>query len=557
MYGGTKEEMQRLLKDAEAISGIKYDISSYADIIDAICTIQEEMGIAGATADEAKTTISGSLGMMKSAWQNLVMSISTDDLPFEDFVNSFVESVSIVGENLLPRIQVALNGVVKLIDQLAPVIIGKIPELVSTLLPSIIDAGVRMIGAVTDIIPDMVSALVSAIPQFIDGFTQIVNALVQALPTVLEALVSALPTLIPLIVDALVSMTVMLCSMFPQIIQPIIDYLPEIIISIVDALMNNLPILIEGAAALIVGIVSALPEIILSLVDAMPTVLMSIAEGLLDALPILVEGWVQIWETLKEKLSEIVTGIRNRAVEGFNYLKENGSEIFNQFKDKCSEIFNKIKETIMRPINNAKDTVVNTFQTLKSNVESKIDALRTTVTDKFNSIKEKIITPIENAKTKIKGIVDAIKGFFSGMSLSLPHIKLPHFKVTGKLSISPPSVPKLSIDWYKDGGIMTEPTLFDYNPMTGRAKVGGEAGDEAIAPIDLLQGYVANAVASQNNTIVEALEDLFGKLYEILEKYFPDCTKQLVLDTGVLVSELAPSMDMELGRIKVRRERGR
>lgn len=141
-------------------------------------------------------------------------------------------------------------------------------------------------------------------------------------------------------------------------------------------------------------------------------------------------------------------------------------------------------------------------------------------------------------------------------SWSLPKLKLPHPKISGKFSLNPPSVPKFSIEWYKHGGIMTEPTLFDYNPMTGKARVGGEAGAEAIAPIDLLQEYVATAVASQNNTIVDALNDLFERLFAMLGKYFPEFTKQVVLDTGVLVGELAPALDVEFGKIMTHRGRG-
>ena len=177
--------MQRLLEDAAKISGIEYDISSFADITEAIHVVQTEMGITGTTAKEAATTISGSFSSMKGAWQNLLTAISSDDLPFDDYVSAFVDSVSTVASNLMPRIQIALNGVVSLIDKLAPVIIGKIPELVSTLLPSVINAATGIISSVADIIPNLVSALVGAIPQLISGFQQVINALITALPTVI------------------------------------------------------------------------------------------------------------------------------------------------------------------------------------------------------------------------------------------------------------------------------------------------------------------------------------------------------------------------------------
>lgn len=122
--------------------------------------------------------------------------------------------------------------------------------------------------------------------------------------------------------------------------------------------------------------------------------------------------------------------------------------------------------------------------------------------------KSAITTPIEVAKNKVKSVVDAIKGFFSGMKISLPHINLPHFKVTGKLSIAPPSVPHLSIDWYKEGGIMTSPTIFGMNGSSLMA--GGEAGAEAILPLAGFYKQLEAMISSHLNT--SAMENIWQSL---------------------------------------------
>lgn len=497
--------MERLLKNAEAISGIKYDISSYADIIDAICIIQDEMGITGTTAEEARKTISGSLAMMKSSWQNLLTGMGDDTQDFGALIDDFVGTVDIVGENLLPRIEVVLGGVVKLVQGLAPKIISRIPELMSQLLPSIITASEGLLNSIISILPSLIDMLVNdVIPQLLSGVLSITEALISALPSVMQSICSALPTLLPLLIKGLVSLILTLCENFNDIIQPVLEILPDLIISIVDSLMEDLPILIEGCVSLVVGIVSALPEIIFSLVNAMPTVLVSIVGGLLKALPILLNGWKQIWESVKQALSTYVTAIKDMAVKGFNWLKDDGLKIFNQFREKCAEVFNNIRERIMTPINNARANVVDAFQNLRTNVDSKIDALRTSVTDKFNSIKDKILTPIENAKTKIKSIVDSIKGFFSGMSISFPHIKLPHFSVSpsgwkvGDLLRG--SIPRLSISWYKKAMenpiLMNKPTIFGYDAGTGNLLGGGEAGSELVVGTNTLLNMIKSAVAS-------------------------------------------------------------
>ena len=144
-------------------------------------------------------------------------------------------------------------------------------------------------------------------------------------------------------------------------------------------------------------------------------------------------------------------------------------------------------------------------------------------------------------KSVAKSAVDWITGIFK-------KIKLPHFTVKGKFSLSPPSIPKVGVEWYKDGGIMTEPTLFGVNPKTGNAMVGGEAGHEAIAPISTLQQYVSEAVKTETNGLNYTLD----KLLNLLSQYLPDIrdninNQRIVLDSGRLVSGIADKMDVKLG----------
>ena len=214
---------------------------------------------------------------------------------------------------------------------------------------------------------------------------------------------------------------------------------------------------------------------------------------------------------VKEKIITPVTEAKNKAVEIFNNIKTSVSEKISSLRSKVSEIFNSIKDKIMTPINNAKSKVTSTIESLRSSFSSKIESLRSKVSSIFTSIKDKITQPIETAKTKVKNVVDAIKGFFSGLKLSLPNIKLPHFKVTGKLSIDPPSVPHLSIEWYKNGGIMTRPTIFGVNGSSLMA--GGEAGAEAILPIEKLRDYIADTVEDKMNIVnLGALANSIEKL---------------------------------------------
>lgn len=235
------------------------------------------------------------------------------------------------------------------------------------------------------------------------------------------------------------------------------------------------------------------------------------------------------WNKIKSFLSPVLNAIKsavttawnavkNAVSTAVNAVKERVTSVFNAVKSTVTSIWNSVKTTITNVWNNIKTGVTNAVNGVKSTVSNVFNGIKTTATNVWNGIKSAITKPIEEAKNKVKSVIDAIKGFFSGLKLKLPKIKLPHFKVTGKLSLDPPSVPKLTIDWYKDGGIMMKPTIFGMNG--NRFMAGGEAGPEAIAPIAKLQSYITSAVDRASNAfdvqaLVNAVEDLASRPIEL------------------------------------------
>ena len=298
MYGGTKEEMQRLLADASKLSGIKYDISSFDDVVQAIHVVQTEMGITGTTSKEAATTIQGSAISMKSAWKNLLTGMADENQDLDLLFTQFLDSVVVFGDNLIPRIQELLPRIVETVSKLATSLAEKLPEIIETLVPTVIK-----------------------------GAFNIMKALIKQFPSIVK--------------------------------------------SIITALVNGL-----------------VPQF--------------------------------------------------------------------------SDIFEKLKDIVKKAVNKLKDLM------------------------KFK--------------------------------WSLPKLKMPHFKIKGKFSLDPPSVPKLSIEWYKKGAVLTKPTIFGTNPATGSAMVGGEAGAEAVAPISVLQNYVRKAVAEANqNNSDDRIYNVLSKILYMLQ----------------------------------------
>lgn len=596
-YGGTQEEMKRLLKDAQAISGVEYDISSYADVVDAIHVIQTEMGIAGTTANEASTTISGSLGMVKASWADLLTAMSGDGWDLGSYIDSFVDSVEIAMHNLLPVISTALAGVVQLIDQVAPIIIEKIPEILNQLLPAVVGAATNLLTSLANAIPGLISSVMDVLPALIEGLQTIVNALIEALPGVMQSLMSALPTLLPMLIDALVSMIVTLTTNLPQIIQPIIDNLPQIVMSIVTALINNLPMLIEGTVTLIVGLVNAIPQIVVPLVEMMPEIISMLIMAIVDSAPALIDAFVNIWNSINIAIDEVVNAIIELVGKLWDWCVEYVGPVLEQYKTIIQNAWNAVKTAISNAINAVKTAVSNAWNSIKSTtssvwngiksginsvwsgiksgVSSAINGVKSTVSSVWNSIKSTtsnvwngvktaIETPINKAKDLVKSAIDKIKGFFD-FDFKWPSMPMPHFGISPsgwKISdLLEGSIPKLSIDWYakamENPMVMNGPTVFGFNPMTNSFMAGGEAGSEVVSGTNTLMAMISQAVASQNGGIISYLNQLIAMLADYLPQIINNIGQDIVTDDGAIIAHYAPKLDAEFGRMKERKDRGR
>lgn len=428
-YGGTKEEMQRLLDDASKLSGIEYDISSYSDIVDAIHIVQNEMGITGTTAKEASSTISGSLASAKASWQNLLTGIADGNQDVGGLITQFFDSIVTVADNIVPRIAQVMGTLPQLITDLVPKLLTKVSELIDILLPVVVDGAVSLLNAIVQVLPQLVTSILNALPALISGIEQVFYAIVDALPQLMTVICEALPVLIPQLVDALVNMIVYLATHIAEIIQPLIDNLPEIIIAIVNALMDNLPALIEGAVQLVIGIVQAIPQIIMALIEALPTVIQSILEGLWNALPLLLEGIISIVGEIGTAIWDILSGFFTALGEWFGGLWESIKTIFapvvEWFGNLFSTIWNSIVsvfstvgswvyDNIVAPVANffkgLWEGIVSAFHTV---IDPWIEIIKRAATLVYNTI----IVPIKNFFTdlwnSIVGIFSKVSGWFT------------------------------------------------------------------------------------------------------------------------------------------------
>lgn len=327
----------------------------------------------------------------------------------------------------------------------------------------------------------------------------------------------------------------------------------EVLKAVWDGFCNLLGPVFEGAFRFISDTLSTVLDVILNTVDFFIAVFSGDWEGAWEAVKNifssiwngLVSWFTNILETIKGVLDVALGWIGSSWEQVWSGVKNFFTNIWNSIKSFISNTINAISTTISNVINDIKTTVSNVFNSIKTTINNIFNGIKDTATTVWNAIKNAITTPIDNAKEKVKAAIDAIKGFFSGLKLELPHIKLPHFSISGSFSLSPPSVPHINIDWYKSGGIMAGPTIFGMNGSSLMA--GGEAGKEAILPLTEFYSKLESILTSRLNT---------GTMERYLAVIAANSGKGIYLDDGTLVGHLLPAIDSGLANYSIRARRG-
>lgn len=316
--------------------------------------------------------------------------------------------------------------------------------------------------------------------------------------------------------------------------------------SAVSTALNAIKTTISNVWNAIVAVLSPILNTIKSTVTSIWNSIKSTITTMMNAIKSVISS---VWNSIKSTVSSVLNSILSVV-----------SSIWNSIKSTVSSIMNGIKSTISSAWNSVKSTVSNAINGVKSTVSSGMNSAKSTVSSVLDGIKEKFTSIFEKCKTIVTGAIDKIKGAFN-FSWSLPPLKLPRISISGKFSLKPPSVPHFGIEWHKKAMdtpmIMTKPTIFDFNPATGMAKGGGEAGSEVVSGTTTLMNMIQSAVSDQNETLLYYIQ----KLIDILVTYFPQIIeamdRDVILDSGALVGEMAVPMNQALGKLSGRKDRGR
>ena len=474
-YGGTQAEMKRLLGDAQKLTGQKYDISSFADITQAIHAIQTQMDITGTTAKEASTW-----GSLKAAFENTLVGLTTGGEMFDQSLDALVDSAKTFGQNVIPAITGALSGVGSLIESLAPVIVAELPSMVSDILPHLVSAAKSLVTGLISQLPALGKAVLDAIPSIFDGMTDVIGeSSVGKLKGSFEGLKNTItdtfsnigPMLkdfceggISTFCDAL-STAMDLASGAISVIEalsPVIGAVAGAIITYKGAVM--LWNAAETAKNVVMGISTAAQWALNVAMTANPIGIVIVAIGALVGAFIVLwnksEGFRNFWINLWEKVKAIVTsaweGIKagfEKIKNGISAVKEKVSTMWNGVKEKTSELWGGVKNAVSEKLNNIKSAydahggglkgatfaaiegVKEYYRTgydainqltggklgeVVNAVGVKMEAVKSKFGEAFGNVKNTVMTIFENIKNgiveKITAAVDTVKNVFTKIS---------------------------------------------------------------------------------------------------------------------------------------------
>lgn len=548
--------------------------------------IEEYNGVSEKMAAVMQDNLGGQLTILKSQIQELAISFGEMLMPairaivskvqaFVDKLNNMSESqrkavltigliiaalgpLLVILGTVISRVGVAMQGFVKLATGVKKLgvavkagtgIFGKLGAALGG-----ISAPVLAVIAVIAILVAAFKHLWDTNEEFRNAITAIWNGIVSKIQAFCQGIVDRLNALgfeFGSIVDVLKSLWDGLCQFLAPVFEAAFSVVSTVLGSVLDVITGLLDVFIglftgnwsqmwDGVKVIFSGVWDAI------------TGLFDTALNLLKSLAEVVFGWFgTTWETVWTSIKSFFETIWNGIIAFFsgiwnsivstvtaqiNAVKTVVTTVFNAVKATATTIWNGIKTAISTVVDGIKSKVSSAFESVKNTATNLFNGIKSTATSVWNGIKTAIVTPIEAARDKIRSALNAVSGFFSGLKLQLPHIKLPHFRVSGTLSISPPSVPHLSIDWYKEGGIMTKPTVFGMNGSALMA--GGEAGSEAILP---LSGFYKQLEAM----LTEKLN--MHNVEKYLAVIAANSGKGIYLDDGTLVGRLLPAIDSGLG----------
>ena len=326
-YGGTKQEMERLLADAQKLTGVKYDISNLSDVYTAIHVIQGELGITGTTAKEASETLQGSMASMKAAWDNF-LSGSGNLGQVADTLTDVVKNVVRIVNEAIPQIMQSINDALPELMTLGGEILGQLINGIITYLPNLMECAGQVLNS-------LIQGLITALPQIIPVAMQVIQQLILGITTylpqlvpialqILQALITTIFENLPLIINAGIQLIVQLIQGIVQMIPQLIPQAINCIVTVINTLLDNIDLIIDAGIQLILALAEGLINAIPQLVEQIPIIIDRVIKAIMNNLPKILSMGIQL-------LIELGTGLIMAIPQLVAMIPQIVSSIINAF----------------------------------------------------------------------------------------------------------------------------------------------------------------------------------------------------------------------------------
>lgn len=438
-YGGTKAEMQRMLADAEKISGVHYELGNFADVTQAIHVMQVEMGIAGTTAEEGASTISGSINKLGAAWNNFLTGIFDENSDLGALGEQLFQSVGDVLNNVMPRLAVLIQNLVIRLPGAILTALQSIPSMLAPAITSIF--GEQVGGQINETLQGAFGSLAETLPMVFDAVVQAATGLWAAAQPIVMALANLIQNAMPIIQGA---------------ISVVVGFVTDTVLPIVEEVAKTVMPIINDIVAAVKEHMPEIKSVIESVMGAVKSVISTV--------------WPVVSEIIKTAVA-VISKVIEVAWPVIRTIIETVSNAIKAITENVWPIISGIVETAAGAIRGA--------------IEG-IEGVVRTVQNIFDGIRHAIEDPIGTARRFIEDAINVIRNLFN-FNIEWPHIPLPHFNVWGSpnpLDWLEGNLPGFSIDWYAKGGIVNGATLIG----------AGEAGPEMILP---QQGALMNDFADR------------------------------------------------------------
>lgn len=579
-YGGTKEEMARLIQDASEMTdvqeklGITVDSSStsFGNVVNAISVMQESMGIAGTTAKEAATTIEGSGNAMKAAWQNVLTGFADENQNLGSLLTTAIESTATYANNIVPRISQALTGIGQAFDVVIPEIASRLPETVGELAPGLVTAIGSLItnvgSAVATYAPDLLSGLLDALPEALSTGTDLLTQGANIAVSLMDGIAQGLPTAIPTLLAQVLPLLVTLSESLRENAGTLVDGALDLVLALAQGIVNSLPVLIETIPTIVTNIAGIINDNAPKLLETAGKLMLMLAQGIISSIPVIIENLPQIFEAIwsvfmaldwigigKGAIKMLAKGVKTAgklAIAAFKALRVNAVKALAALPGRLLSLG---KSAVSRLAGAIRGGISGAGSAAKGILTAVINAVRNLPTRLFN-IAKNAVTKFKNkflnhdwgelGRNIVNGIIDGISGF-AGKLVEKAHSLVSSFFGAANEEADSHSPSRRA---YKDAQYWVRGYLNGADALmrdveksgAGVATTWFDAVNRSASPELAFSTTAKVGVSAKGQK-----QDDMSLLVALLYKYLPEIARGMQLDGRQVSRALVGYMDDDLG----------